>query len=177
MLTAALAGAGSITYQDFGPGSGTLGGTPYTNQTVTFTLTGDTINITQPIAGIFNLVAPVTVTVAGIGTATFLTPMWVFSNENTHKAGFTAGTGDVVSTNNVAFSTYNLSTGIGPIPGDTFFTTGVTYSTSVGNFTLTAYGNTDNRSTFTAVATPEPATLALLGIGLGAVGMIRRRRR
>jgi PEP-CTERM motif-containing protein len=75
------------------------------------------------------------------------------------------------------FSTYNLTTAIGPITGVAFVTLNTAFDTSGGNLTFTS---AEVASTFTATLTssvPEPTSLVLLGSGLFARVAMRRVRK
>ena len=74
---AAPAEAALITYQISGTGSGSIGGTSFSNASVTFTATGDTADVQSLFGGLFyaNPLDTLTVTIAGIiGTATLTEP-------------------------------------------------------------------------------------------------------
>jgi hypothetical protein len=141
-------------------------------------LTTDTSTITG--SGIFYDIGPATVTVAGIGTATFTDTMEVFSNQGNHFAGIEdaqPAMGDVLDVFNTAFDTYALNTAIGQLSGKPEGSPGQSFPTSLGAFILTSSGNGDHPATFTAAtvgSVPEPATLGLLTAGI-ALFLIRRR--
>jgi hypothetical protein len=172
--------AGPITYTETATGSGSLGGTSFTDATVTITGTGDTANIRDSVPGFFNN-SPITatVTVAGIGTATFTGTIIVHDNQPTSLVAFsdeTAGA-DILGTSGSPFDTYDLKTAVGPVSGpadEVGF--GRDLATTDGAFVLNSVVN--DTATFTATPTPEPASLTLLGLGAaGLLGYGWRRKR
>jgi hypothetical protein len=177
----ALAGTGraeSITYTLQFTAAGSLGS--FANAQVTFTGKGDTANVMN-FGGVFFAidVTTATVTVAGLGTATFTDSI---SINNFQSAGFVGWNdnlvGDMGDVINGVFATYDLKTSIGPVAGSvsagTFVAPPFSYPTSLGSLTFTSFGDT---GTFTATAIPEPASLTLLGIGaVGLIGYGWRRR-
>ena len=177
-LCCAAASAGPITFTETQLGIGSLGVTSFNNALVTIVLTSDTSTITG--SGIFYDIGPATVTVAGIGTATFTDTMEVFSNQGNHAAGIEdaqPAMGDVLDVFNTAFDTYALNTAIGQLSGKPEGSPGQSFPTSLGAFILTSSGNGDHPATFTAAtvgSVPEPATLGLLTAGI-ALFLIRRR--
>ena len=177
-LCCAAASAGPITFTETQLGIGSLGVTSFNNALVTIVLTTDTSTITG--SGIFYDIGPATVTVAGVGTATFTDTMEVFSNQGNHAAGIEdaqPAMGDVLDVFNTAFDTYALNTAIGQLSGKPEGSPGQSFPTSLGAFILTSSGNGDHPATFTAAtvgSVPEPATLGLLTAGI-ALFLIRRR--
>jgi hypothetical protein len=178
-LCCAAASAGPIIFTETQYGIGTLGGTAFNNSLVTIVLTTDTSTITGG-SGAFFDIGPATVTVAGIGTATFTDTMEVFSNQGNHFAGIEdaqPAMGDVLDVFNTAFDTYALNTAIGQLSGKPEGSPGQSFPTSLGAFILTSSGNGDHPATFTAAtvgSVPEPETLGLLTAGI-ALFLIRRR--
>jgi hypothetical protein len=172
--------AGLITYTETATGSGSLGGTAFTDAMVTVTGTGDTANVTTDGFGNVENVITVTVTVAGVGTGTFTNSTRVFDNQfNAAAFEDTAIGADILGTFSVPpFDTYDLKTAIGPITNTADnFGFGFTFPTTDGNFILNSVVN--NTSTFEATTgTPEPASLTLVGLGVaGIAGYGWRRRR
>jgi hypothetical protein len=183
---AVLAGVGEaqadpITYTVSGTASGSLGANPFTNAAVTVTAAADASAIVNHGAGFFDVPSlAATVSVSGLGTATFTVPTRTFTNQPIGGAGIGTSTGinppDILDTlGNPALTTYDLSTSIGPLTGTPGFNSGTHFATTSGDLVLNSVsGNT----TFTAVAAPEPSGLALAGVGLaGWIGYAWRRRR
>jgi hypothetical protein len=171
--------ASAITYTVSDTASGTLGATSFTGALVTVSFSGDTGTVFMSSAGFWeNDIGTATVTIAGIGTATFTDAMFAFDNQ----AAIAAGIGDntcvgcrasVLDTFNSVFGSYDLMSAIGPISGAVFFRPDLSYGTTMGLLNFSSAGAT---STFTATTVPEPANLILLGTGLvSLIGFVRRR--
>lgn len=169
--------ASILTYTDQAIASGSLGGTAFTNALVTLTLTGNTSSVTSPSPGIFTLVAPLTVSVAGLGSTSFTDTAQAVDNQSNGLAGFGDNTLNVfiLGTGNSVFASYNLSTPIGPDTGSPALNPGASFNTASGAFVITSAGN----STFTASglsSVPEPSEFAPLVLGLfGLVTLARKR--
>jgi hypothetical protein len=177
-LCCAAASAGPITFTETQNGIGSLGGKAF-SAPVTIVLTSDTSTITGG-SGVFFDIGPATVTVAGLGTATFTDTMEAAVSQGCPCAGISDETTDlsVMFDTNSAFSTYDLSTAIGPLLGESSGNSGLGFSTSMGAFILSSsLNNEEHPATFTAAtvgSVPEPATLGLLTAGI-ALFLIRRR--
>jgi hypothetical protein len=171
--------AALLIYTDQGTGSGSLGSTPFTDALVTVSFTGDTTNVISEAGfGFRNLIGTATVTVAGVGTATFTDSMEAFVNQPSLFAGIgdtTLGTSVLATDTSPLFATYDLKGPIGPISGTAFFNVDVSFPTTLGGFVLNSIpGDTS----FTATV-PEPASLILAGtaalMGLGSAWRHRKR--
>jgi hypothetical protein len=171
--------AESITYMESTVASGTLGLQSFTDAVVTLTFVGDTTNVTNPSPGHYvNSVGTATVTVAGIGTATFTDQIQVFDNQM-YAAGFTDVTinEDILDQAGGFQVTYDLKTAIGPVTGPLYPGTGPKFATNQGALVLTSASLT---GTFTATtsAVPEPSSIVLASTA-GLIGVVcswRRRK-
>jgi hypothetical protein len=179
-----LATAGTLTYTEQGNLSGSLGGTPFTNAQVTFTLAGtpSSINVSGDMFWDVFPGGAATVTIAGIpGTATISNnaevAVWQCTSSCTNPAAafafYTGGWVTFMGTSNPAFGTYDLTTPIGPLSG-TMFGTAPPLDTDKGPFVISSYsGQTSTFTAFTEV--PEPESLGLLAIGAALLLAARRR--
>ena len=172
---------GITTYTESSMASGSLGSTSFSNALVTINLLGNTSTVLTVSPGIFEDSGAATVTVQGIGTATFTDSLVVFDND--HVVQFCPCVGifdstlllDVLDTRNSAFGTYGLTTNIGPITGSSLFNPGKSFATTDGKFVLSS--SSTGNSTFTATtAAPEPSSLLLLGVGFAGLFCARRKK-
>ena len=177
--------ATTATYTESATASGTLDGTSFTDALVTITLTGDTSTVTSTAlvgppwpSGLIEDAGTATVTVSGVGTDTFTDSMYVFDTASAEAVGITDGTlkYDALDTYDPAFATYGLTTSIGPITDSDAINPGHPFNTEGGTLVLDSVPSFE--STFTAtVATPEPGSLLLLGMGFAGLLGIRKNQR
>lgn len=83
-------------------------------------------------------------------------------------------------TSNSSFGSYDLTTSIGPLLGNSTGYAGGAYNTVGGTVYLAGAFNSDHKSTFTATiqnGTPEPGTWLLALGGLAGVWTTKRYRR
>jgi len=161
-----LATAGAISFTEQGQASGSLGGTNFTDALVTIVLIGDTTTVftTSGSPGLYQDLGVATLSVAGIGSATFTDQMAAFDSQNVDWAGISDYSHlDEVTlvTINALFGSYALSSSIGPASGPAFIDSGDSFPTTAGSLILTSASN----STFTA-ATPEPGSIGVVCLGL-----------
>ena len=154
-----------LTYLESATASGSLGGTPFTSETIYLTASADVSDITfsSSTYTVTNLSAAVDV--PGIGTGIFTDSTDMFDYQTNGIAGITGlvngDPADILDITNPAFTTYNLSTRIGPLSSNEDLSDeDLDFSTSLGNFTITSL--VSGSGTFEAV--PEPSSF-----GMGAV--------
>ena len=175
---AGMAQAAPMVYTFEVYASGQLNGQGFTNTAVTVTLTGESSVEYAPCWFCYMVLADTTlIEVAGLGSDSFLNRITGVSNFVDGYIGF----GEPVSDYGIFFIehpsvlTYYMQTPLGPVSGVADAgNPGVAFATlSGGSFT---FDTVDSLGTFTAVAAqvPEPATWALLLVGL--VPLLRRRR-
>jgi PEP-CTERM motif len=177
MSSAAPVRAGFVTYTETVTGSGSLGGTNFTNDLITVTGVGNTANIFNPVPTILAVPVQASVTVAGVGTADFTDSILMFVNPSM-GGGFSDTTNglDVLDIVSKTVASYDLTTSFGLVSGPSFLTSYGPLGTSLGSLSYSV--NSD--VTFVAVASaavPEPSALVLSGIAASAgLGVCARRR-
>jgi hypothetical protein len=173
-----------FAYSISGTGSGSLSGVTFSNNAFTFTLVGDTANLTTDLFDGSQAIDPLTsasVNLDGIGLASFDSVATRLGRSATSIAFFSR------SPNGLDLFDFELSA---PVDlGNAF--SGVTGSnvsaltqfidvvTSLGALTFTASSNVvfSGMSLTPVSQIPEPQTYALLLAGLGVVGTVAARRK
>lgn len=173
--------AAPATYLFFGVGTGTLGGTSFTNAAFSLTYVGDTDDLFTPFLGVAALDTFSSTAFVIDGTnATLTGPSEVFSNFGLNPesafVGFTNGGGTVVAGGFLAAPNYALSSSIGPAElADTFADDTEALSTSAGELVFSSVDSLNFQAIVVSADAPEPASLALLLPF--AVGVTARRKR
>jgi hypothetical protein len=174
--------ASPIIYIEQFVGSGSLGGTSFTNALVTITLDGDTATVTGSPGGFEQEFGSAFVVVSGSPVAEFTDPsMDAFDNPSVPAAGISDVTKNllIMDTINTAFLTYDFRSPIGPVTGPANFNSGAVFPTTAGDFFITSVAEGTSRfsAKFPASPVPEPATIALTACGLAGAAIRRRRSR
>ncbi|MEM0898039.1 MAG: MprA protease, GlyGly-CTERM protein-sorting domain-containing form [Verrucomicrobiota bacterium] len=166
--------AATLIFNYSGIASGSLGGTNFTDQAFTLSVTVDTVDRSAFASGFrYNNVTP-QASIAGFGVVTFSGSFAIVINNNTNWTGIANdGRGlDAVSSFNPVFATYDGLSPLGPVLANGFISGGAyPISTSGGSLSFDAALNTP----ITVEVIPEPSCAALLMVGLA--GFVRRRRR
>jgi len=168
-----------IVYTYSGVGSGMVGGTTFGDASFTITANADTDNI-QPWMNAFggpqNTHLSTSIQIAGVGIFTIITPShtWL-SQTNSGGLGANLGTNWITLDAPEFVSVgYGLATNFGPVvdstPSDFSQFYGV--QTSGGSLSIEPIQTV----TFQAALVPEPATYALMLVGVAALGLLVRHR-
>jgi hypothetical protein len=141
------ANAETIIYTEQVIGTGTLGGTAFTNSMIIITVTGDTANVPQAFSNLLQSnyyynanIGPATLTVGGIGTATKNDPIDALVFPSVQEAQFfdnPTGTAPM-GPRNLGFASYDLKTAIGPVSGTPRWATPFNINTTSGLLELRA---------------------------------------
>jgi len=167
-----------ITYTETATASGSLGGVAFSNASIVLKQNGDTANVTG--SGFIENRGTITLTINGGAPADITEVSGAFvvnvPNGNGIRAGFESdfANEDILSVVSPAFSTYGLTTAIGPVTGPPHFISGLSFSTTDGAFILTTVGTPTFIATLTAVA--EPGSLAVFASALVGIGLLLRHR-
>jgi hypothetical protein len=175
----AAAHADAINYSFTGNGSGTIGADTFTDATFDVSINADTFDVAYQsdllTLGVENLTG--TIDIAGVGTASFTDPLYVFDYSD--EVGFgNFSVGDLITTSDASLVGYGLTSDFGPVSSSNDSLSQFNdVSTSLGSLTYTSMGDVTFVAS-TAVATPEPGTIGMTLVGIGLLGlmMVMRRR-
>jgi hypothetical protein len=173
---AGLARASLITYQDQVIATGILDGSSFTNALVTVSITADTNNVLPGGSQLWFNKGTTTVTVAGLGTDTFIETGQAFTDlhgdSNSPRCGISLPEGSLMDTGDSDCGTYDLKTPI-TVTG-LFYGLPDVFATDLGTFQITSV---EGNSTFTATLVPEPSSISLLGLGIALFAGFNRPRK
>jgi hypothetical protein len=171
VLLSVAASAVPITYTFVVSASGFIGSTPFTNQTLTFTVTTDTSLITPFLGGQITPVLPVSsVSVSTpAGTATFVNVAVVRADPSSGLVALSSGGN--LNVFSPLLNGYDLRTAIGSVTSSG----GTIFQTSLG--TLTFSGGVTFTASLALQATPLPPSIVLTLVGLACMGLYMARRK
>jgi len=173
-MLSANANAAQIEYNFSGFTTGTIGTNSFTNTSFSMSLYGDTDATYYGGSSIWYNDGSAEITLGGIGTATFITPLRMFSNNSNNAVGMqNVVTYDKLDMWSAGLAGYTLDTEIGPVTGSTWTGQWAGTETSLGLIQLSGVKDV----TFTATTTvPEPSTIVLFVTGFSGLAFCRRKR-
>jgi len=190
LLCAGAVSAAPITYTFTGSGTGTEGGTAFTGANFVITLSGNTSQVgNQGIFGFGVTPIPAQINISGVGTTSFTGETFLLEYQlNTTTYGFDFGEtnsgplggapGNLIELDSTVLFQYDMisnKTDSGP---NVYLPQFVNANTAAGQLTYTSMSNV----TFQAVvgstsATPEPASVGCVTLGLAGLCLHARKHR
>ena len=173
------ANAQTIVYTISGTGSGNLNSATFTDAAFSFSLTGNTSNIT---GNILDPLSSATATIAGLGTTSFLFDTRIGATTN-GQVSFFSRSNSIGGDDLFDFSNSSPILNIGSafsVTGTNIFALNQfqNVATSLGSLSFNQSSNVQFTSSLRQVpAVPEPATWAMMLMGFGAMGIALRRRK